>query len=337
MLQNRRLFAVILGIIISIVFLTLAFRELKPETLIDHIRGAQFGWLTLGAVTYFLAVTVIALRWQFLLRSIQLIPLRSLTSLVAIGYMGNNVYPLRAGEVLRIFLLKRNHGVPIAKATTTVIVERTFDGLVMLTFIVVSLLFIDVQSDEIRTVATFAAPIFLTALAIFFLLAARPNLLRRLSAVVSRILPGAIGEIVLRISEGVISGLEGLRSPADLAGAVISSYVTWAIEASVYWMVMFAFDLKLGYPAALLVVGVVNLAGLIPASPGQLGVYEFFVSAVLIAIGIGETQAAAFAIVVHVVIWLPVTLAGFFFLVRQGLGWSAIIRARELETVASSE
>ncbi len=44
-----------------------------------------------------------------------------------------------------------------------------------------------------------------------------------------------------------------------------------------------------------LVVGVVNLAGLIPASPGQLGVYEFFASTVVIAVGIGEVQALAYA------------------------------------------
>ena len=40
----------------------------------------------------------------------------------------------------------------------------------------------------------------------------------------------------------------------------------------------------------------------------------------------------AYAIVVHVVIWLPVTLAGFIVLIRQGLGWQAITHAQELET-----
>ena len=84
----------------------------------------------------------------------------------------------------------------------------------------------------------------------------------------------------------------------------------------------------------LLTVGVVNLAGLIPASPGQIGVFEFFVSLVLIAVGVADTEAHAYALVVHLVIWLPVTLAGFAFLVRQGLGWGAITHARELEQVA---
>jgi uncharacterized protein (TIRG00374 family) len=319
------------GVAISLVFLWFAFRNLKPDTVIVYIRGANFAWLSLAAVWYFMGVTIIALRWRFLLRSIQAIPLRGLVPLVTIGYMGNNVYPFRSGEILRIVLLGHNYQVPMAKAMTTVIVERVFDGLVMLTFILVALLFVQVSSPEIHTVASVAAPIFLSAVAVFFLLAARPNLLRMLLHFVSKLVPGALHELLLRTGDEIIDGLEALRSPADLAGTIVASFVCWAVEASVYWMVSFAFNLGVSYPLMLLVVGVVNLAGLIPASPGQIGVFEFFVSLVLIGAGVAEGQAHAFALVVHVVIWLPVTLVGFYFLVRQGLGWNAITHARELE------
>jgi uncharacterized membrane protein YbhN (UPF0104 family) len=106
------------------------------------------------------------------------------------------------------------------------------------------------------------------------------------------------------------------------------------LEASVYWLVSFAVNLQVDYATMLLVVGVVNLAGLLPASPGQLGVFEFFVIAVLTTVGIAEAQATAYALVIHLVIWLPVTLAGFFFLARYGLGWSALVSAREMENKA---
>ena len=86
-----------------------------------------------------------------------------------------------------------------------------------------------------------------------------------------------------------------------------------------YWIVSFAFNLHIPYTAALLVVGVVNLAGLIPASPGGFGVYEFFGVLALGAIGVDKTQATAFILVNHLVIWLPVTLVGFFILFRRGL------------------
>src|SRR5690606_15829474 len=136
--------------------------------------------------------------------------------LVMIGYMGNNVYPFRSGEALRIVLLRRSHDVPIIKSTTTVLVERVFDGVVMLTFIVVPLLFIDIVSNELRQLMTVGTPVFLIALMVFFSLAARPELLRGFVRWSSRLLPERIGQMIVGISEDIISGIEGLRSPADL-------------------------------------------------------------------------------------------------------------------------
>lgn len=327
---NKRV-AVGIGILISAVFLFLAFQGLQPEAFIGNLQNVNVGLLLVGAAIYFLAVAVIALRWQFLLRAVQMIPLYPLTQIVAIGYMGNNVYPLRAGEALRIYLLRRNFQVPVARATTTVVVERVFDGLVMLSFILLSLTLIDIQSNEVEAVATFATPIFVTAMLVFFFLAAQPDLLRRLVKLVMGILPEKLATVLGDISEDIIAGLEGLRSPIYLLGTVVSSFVTWAIEAFVYWIVMFAFGLDLGYPVALLVVGTVNLAGLIPASPGQVGVYEFFASTVMIAMGVEAALATAYAVVVHIVIWLPVTLVGFFFLIRQGMRLSDVRKAHDLE------
>ncbi len=324
------------GILISVIFLWGAFRNLNPQQVWVNIQTANPIWLIIGAAVYFIAVAIISLRWQFLLRSFKVISLRNLIPLVAIGYAGNNVYPFRSGEILRIVLLQRNHRVPIARATTTVIVERVFDGLVMLTFILIPLLILDVSSPEVRTVASFAAPIFLTALVVFLVLAARPELLRSLMRMISHRLPERLSELLRTTGEEIISGLEGLRTPADLAGTVVCSYLTWAVEASVYWLVSQAFGLDLSYPVMLLVVGVVNLAGLIPASPGQFGVFEFFASTVLVGAGVADGPALAYALVVHMVIWLPVTLVGLFFLLRQGLHLTDISQAQPLESQSAA-
>ena len=323
------------GIIISVVFLYLAFRDLKAEQFWDSLRAVHIQLLLLAVPTYFLALTVIALRWQYLLRGVRLIPLRSLAELVAICYMGNGLYPLRAGEALRIYLLRRNHDVPLASATATVMVERAFDGVVMLSFVMFSLLFIDIQSAEVGAIVSIAAPLFVGAVAVFFLLAAKPALLRRLMGSLSRILPDRLAPLINQAGDDMTSGLSGLRTPTLLLGAVISSYVTWAIEAGVYWIVMFAFGLDLSYPVALLVIGAVNLAGVVSASPGQVGVYEFVVSTILIALGTSTAVAASYAVVVHLVIWAPTTLFGFLLLLRQGMGFADIRRARELEEALS--
>ncbi|MGV2438006.1 MAG UNVERIFIED_CONTAM: flippase-like domain-containing protein [Anaerolineae bacterium] len=65
---------------------------------------------------YYGAMVLIAVRWTFVLRSIQPLTWTNLFPLVAIGYMGNNIYPFRAGEVLRIVLLRRNHAIPYIRS-----------------------------------------------------------------------------------------------------------------------------------------------------------------------------------------------------------------------------
>lgn len=327
---RQRLF-VLFSLLISGLFLWLAFSSLNPAQFWQSIQRAYWPLLLVGMGIYGLAVTVITLRWQFLLRAMAPVRLLPLIPLVAIGYMGNNIYPFRSGEILRIVLLRRDWDIPYARGATTVAVERVFDGLVMLTFVIVPLALMPIGSETVQRVAVGTAPIFGVALLTFFALAARPDLLRGLANWGAGLLPDALGGRVRGLADDIIDGLEGLRSARDLFGAVVSSYATWMIEASVYWIVALAFGLETGYAVALLTVGVVNLAGLLPASPGMLGVFEFFASEVMMAAGVASDVALAYAVTVHVVIWLPPTLAGFVFLVRRGMGLRAVTQAQTLQ------
>ncbi len=332
MKRNQRRLVVVLGFAISAVFLiVIGLSDPNLPRALEYIQKANFALLVIAGIWYFSSVAVISLRWQSLLNATKRVPLLKLIHLVCITYMGNNLFPLRAGEILRVVLLRRDEGVPVASGGTVAIAERIFDGIVMLTFVIVSLVLLNVASSELRQVALVTAPIFVVALLVFFLLALRPNILRRLIALISRILPGKLGALAHKLGEEVIAGLEGLRSPGDLAKTVFFSYTCWMLEASTYWVVSLAFNLDVPYTAMLLVVGVVNLAGLIPASPGGIGVYEFFGILALTAIGVDKTQATAFIFVNHLVIWLPVTMVGVFLLTLRGLRLGDVTHVDRLE------
>lgn len=331
----RKRLAFAAGMITSAVFLALAFRGLHLDQFWSSLSELNTPLLLVAVLVYFAAVVVIALRWQFLLRAIKYVPLPALTKLVFIGYMGNNVYPLRAGDALRIVLLRRHYQVPLIRSTTIVALERVFDGCVMLSFVLFSLLLIDVESAEVTAIVSISAPLFAIALIFALTLAANPNLLKSALSPTLRLAPRRLGGMLGNFTEEILAGLEGLRSHQHLLGAVLSSYFTWAIEAGTYWIVMRAFGLELSYALALLVVGAVNLAGLIPASPGQVGVNEFVVISILTALGIAAPLATAYAVVIHLTIWLPITLAGFILLLKQGLGWADIGMAKELKNAES--
>lgn len=334
-MKRRQQLVFALSIIVSAVFMILAFRGLNPGAVWDSIRTAQFGWLAVAFMISFAVRLVVTRRWKFLIDGIKPVPFSRLYELVNIGYMGNNIYPFRAGEVLRCVLLQRSHQVPFTQTGMTILVERAFDGIVMVTFVILGLLTLNLDSEILRQGAVFTAFWFFVTTGLFFFLALRPSLFRWVIAKFSGWLPELIGKRIIGLSEDVIDGLAGLRRPRDLAGAVATSYVTWMIEALAYLAVAVAFNnagVPVNYVLMLVVVGAVNLGQIIPSSPGAVGVFEFFASTVLIAFGAPEADALAYALLTHVIIWLPPTLHGFYILGRQGLRLSAVAHAREMQS-----
>src|SRR5258708_6360296 len=128
-----------LGVFISIVFIWLSVHGLKLSEFWSTVQKANYIWLVPGIGVYFIAVWVRAWRWHYLLGPIKKIPTKTMFPITTIGYMGNNIYPARAGEVLRAVILKRREGVPVSASLATIIVERIFDGVVMLAFVFVNL------------------------------------------------------------------------------------------------------------------------------------------------------------------------------------------------------
>ncbi len=127
------------GVLISAIALWWALSKLNFSDFWQAIIRANYWWVLPGIVVYFIAVWIRAWRWHYLLKPIQPIKTRVMFPITCIGYMGNNIYPARAGEVLRAVVLKRREGVPISASLATIIVERIFDGVVMLAFVFVNL------------------------------------------------------------------------------------------------------------------------------------------------------------------------------------------------------
>src|SRR5512141_1702931 len=126
------------GVLISVLFIWLALRGLRLDQSSTALHHAHYWWLLPGIAVYFVGVWVRAWRWHYLLGPIKKIPTNTMFPITTIGYMGNNIYPARAGEVLRAVILKRNERVSVSASRATIVVERIFDGVVMLGFVFVN-------------------------------------------------------------------------------------------------------------------------------------------------------------------------------------------------------
>jgi glycosyltransferase 2 family protein len=319
------------GLIISIVFLSFALQGLDLANFWQTLRTANYWWLVPGVGVYVVVVWVRTWRWHSMLAHIKPIPTGRLFPVVVIGYMGNNVYPARAGEVLRSYVLRRKEGVPMSASLATVVLERLFDGLVMLLFDVATLPFAPLPPSYRWLVIGFSA-LFGVALVAFMLLAARPAQMSRLySLAVDTLLPVGIRPRVHGLFDRFIVGLQALRSPRELATIFATSTIIWLGETLKYWFVMHAFPFDVSFPVLMLMTAVVNLFTTIPSTPGYVGTFDAPGIAVLTQFGVPQAIATGYTLVLHVALWLPITLLGAILMLRESVGWRDMERAAEIK------
>jgi glycosyltransferase 2 family protein len=326
------------GVLISIVFIWLALRGLRLEEFWGAVKQANYIWLVPGIAVYFVGVWVRAWRWHYLLGPIKKIPTRKMFPITTIGYMGNNIYPARAGEVLRAVILKRKEGVSVSASLATIIVERIFDGVVMLAFVFLNLPELAKMTGSsgfvgnIQQVAVIGTGVFLSALGIFLLAAMVPQWTARVGLwVIERLTPAGLHQRLISFMSKFLDGLASLRSPFNVLMVFFTSIIIWLLETGKYWFVMHAFKFSVSFFALMLMNGIVNLATTIPSAPGYIGTFDAPGIAVLTAYGVEHSIAAGYTLVLHGALWLPITLLGAYYLAQEGIKWNDSLRTETAE------
>lgn len=327
-----------IGVLISVLFLWLALKGLRLGDFWSEIRGANYWWLLPGVAVYFIGLWIRAWRWHYLLKPLKSIKTKTMFPITTIGYMGNNIYPARAGEVLRAVILKRKEGVPFSASFATIIVERIFDGVVMLGFVFVNLGELAKLNSSsglvgnIQQVALVGTFVFLFALLVFLAGAMFPKVALRWTEIITRkFVPEKFQQKVLGIAEKFLDGLASLRSPYSALMVFGTTVIIWMLETLKYWFVMHTFKFTVSFFALMLMNGIVNLATTIPSAPGYIGTFDAPGIAVLSAYGVDKAIAAGYTLTLHAALWIPVTLVGLYFLSIEGIKWNENLRAETQE------
>jgi uncharacterized protein (TIRG00374 family) len=132
---------------------------------------------------------------------------------------------------------------------------------------------------------------------------------------------------LIGFADRFMEGLGSLSSPLDVFMVFLTSVVVWLLETVKYWFVMHAFSFTVSFFALMLMNGVVNLATTLPSAPGYVGTFDAPGIEVLKVFGVDPTTAAAYTLVLHAALWLPITLLGLYYMVKESLGWQDINRA----------
>jgi glycosyltransferase 2 family protein len=326
------------GLLVSVGFMYLALKGQNFPELWNTIQSASLSWLIPAVLVYFVDVWARSWRWHYLLRPVQALSTSEVFPIIAMGLMGNNVFPVRAGELLRAVVLKHRYEIPISTSLATILVERIFDGVVMLSFIIFNLSVLGSMSSAsgfvggIRSLALWGSIAFLGALAVFLMAAIFQKKAELLSIrIINVLLPYKWRAGATSIVRRFMIGLESLRSPKDTLMVFLSSCVIWLLETLTFWFVMRAFPIEVGFFALMLMNGIVNLSASLPSAPGYIGTFDAPGIALLGAFGIAPALAAGYTLVLHAALWLPITLAGGYFFAKEGINWSKELESARAE------
>jgi len=283
----------------------------------------------LAASVYMLQFPLRGLRWAILMRAVKPVSVKTATEVFTIGFMANNVLPLRLGDVARALVLARREDIPASATFSNVMLERVFDGLTVAGFLGAVFLIDPPNVPWVEGAGLITGGIFLGAVTVAAVTAWNEATALKLAAATLSFLPGRIRERLLTLFEKLAKGLATLRNPTATLKVALLSVAVWGTEVFVYLIAQRAFGLNLSYLHFSLVMAVLTFGLMAPSGPGFFGVYEGLVIAALAVYGIGDPIAPAFAIAMHAMHFIPGTLLGIVFTWKSGLQLKEIRSASE--------
>jgi glycosyltransferase 2 family protein len=302
-LSARALAGLVLGLVVSGVFLWLAVRNADLDVVLDELGDARLGPVLAAVVVLFAGYALQAARWRRIADTPDL-GFRRFYGMVLGGLACNNVLPVRIGELLRARWLSTDAPMPGGRALGTIALDRAFDVVTLAIFLAVGLNVVASPGWLVRMAVGAAVLLVLIAAALVF---ARQYARRRPR---DRRARGRVRRIVRDTIEMLAEPI-GRRHAATWMALSIA---TWSLGTIAVVLVARSVGIDLTVLEAVFVSAALALGVAIPSSPGYVGTYQWVGVASLGLLDVPVNEALAFTILMQASWYVPTTLAGGAFL-----------------------
>lgn len=334
MKRNRRtLTGLLIGLAVSVAALAVVLQWSGFDPLVQALSQVDLRIFGLAVVVYLVSMLARAASWHTLLGK-RFSIWRVLAALNE-GYLLNNIFPWRLGELGRAVLLGRRSKMSTLGVLSTIMVERLYDITLALSLLI-ALLPTAVGVPGATRNAIFAAGVFSFSIAGLFIAVRNPAWVGRLIS----LLPvgrSRLSQIWDRFKEG----LEVLRDPRNLLVSFAWMLASWALAGLEYWLVLRSVIPEAEPVWAFFMLTVTLLGVAVPTSPGYIGAFEFAGVLALSAFGIPRAQALAASVILHAMVFVVASSLGALALANEGesikglyreaVDWFGSSPAREVE------
>jgi uncharacterized protein (TIRG00374 family) len=318
------------GILVSVLFVYLAVRDVDLSEFLRALGTTQFGWLLAATPIYLCSFPVRALRWRRILLDQKVLSFREVMVPTVIGHMANNILPARTGEIYRAHFLGSQARMSRSGVMGSIVAERIFDVL-MLVSLLLLLFILYPKIPFIGGVASVFGLVFLalaTGALIYSLTADR---LHRAVDKVLRVLPQNFVEFISRQLKSFLLGIRGISTVRGGLEVVAYTALIWALETCAVALVVISFGVKLPLSGYLLVYVLAALGTMLPSGPAYVGPYQYAFVLALGFFAVSQEVALASSIVAQLTLAGSITAIGLVLFWREQLHTGPPLRQEKVK------
>ncbi len=262
-----------------------------------------------------------AWRWALLLHGVGKPPFSTLAGCTAAGFATSTVLPARLGELVRPLLLSARAGLPPAATIASIVAERLLDLLTVVFLFTVALV-TGKQGREalLPSLLWTLGTVGVLSMGLVLLVTAREAIVLWLSARAK----STWGQRLVHFVQELFAGLAFWGNPRHALTLVFASLVTWGLAVAQVAVTAQAFARTLPFRDATLVLAV-SVVGLAVPTPAGVGGFHAATQFALTTIALWPLPpATAFALLHHVICFVPVSLVGFGYMLMVGFSWRQV-------------
>lgn len=322
-MQKKSKLLLYTSIIISIVFMYFCFRKIDYVVFVRSLSEIAIKPVLLSIACLIFGYYIRAIRWKYILVDKNL-KFSNLFSASMIGNMGNNIFPLRVGEIIRCYVLGYQERISKSRILASVMFERILDGITVLMFFIVSMIVTNMGKIFIRG-SIVATLIFGSILLIMIYSKKYQDSFLKIISYLFLFFPDGIKIKIRQKSNSFLTGLDILHNKKYLMLSGIYSVLFWGsgITGAYFLLIATGKEISLDLPIILnfaLVIGV-----MIPSAPGFIGTYHFVVIAILGMYGWDRSLSAGMSVLFHGIQFMVPIIIGLFLTMRMGLNFKIMM------------
>ena len=306
----------LIGLLISAAFIALTLRGADLVQVKAYLWKIDKGMLLPVFISLSVIFLVKAFRWWYLMFPLKRIAFKRIFIATIIGFMANNALPLRGGDLLRAHLLGRQEDMGTTTIFATVALDRVFEVLSLLTVSLVVLFLIPLPRWMWDS-AIILGLVFLVSVIGIAAFRSPPKLIKKWWKAVLSLLPGRLEEVLSKSIKQVRLGLDAGTGKIRLTNLYILAVSETALTGFLVYYSLKMIGIEVSLVAIMSVIVAMNLAVIVPAAPGNLGVFEFAVLTTLEFFQYNKSTALSGAVILHAISIIPVSLLGFIFFIRE--------------------